>query len=192
MKNGWLTTLCLAFALTVALRADAAAVDVVMRTELGDIAVELYPDRAPRTVANFLSYVDERAYDGSSFFRVVRPDNQHQDQVQIEVIQGGDLAERSCRPPIPLERTSETGLSHCDGAISMARGAPDSAQASFFICIGRQPQLDFGGRRNPDGQGFAAFGRVIHGMEVVRAVQRRPAEGQTLVEPVSILSIRRK
>ncbi len=184
--------LCL---LGLALTAAAVSPEVQIveiRTRMGDIEVELYPDRAPLTVTNFLSYVEGRAYDNCAFFRVVRPDNQPNDQIRIEVIQAGDLAEEKCRPPIRLERTSETGLTHCDGAISMARGAPDSAQASFFICINDQPQLDFGGLRNPDGQGFAAFGKVIQGMEVVRSIQRLPTNGQTLIEPVTILWIRKK
>jgi len=88
-----------------------------------------------------------------------------------------------------LERTSLTGLSHVDGALSMARGAPDSARSSFFICIGDQPSLDFGGNRNLDGQGFAVFGRVTVGMEVVRRIQIGEAVAQRLVEPVPIDSI---
>jgi peptidyl-prolyl cis-trans isomerase A (cyclophilin A) len=95
------------------------------------------------------------------------------------------------RPPIPLERTIVTGVRHVDGALSMARGGPDTATASFFICIGDQGSLDFGGGRNPDGQGFAAFGRVVDGMEVVRRIQMGGVDGQRLIEPVRIASIRR-
>ncbi|MRR10606.1 peptidylprolyl isomerase, partial [bacterium] len=89
-------------------------------------------------------------------------------------------------PPLPLERTRDTGLRHLDGTISMARAEPDTATHHFFICIGDQPELDFGGRRNPDGQGFAAFGRVIRGMELIRQIHSSPADGQLLAPPVQI------
>ena len=91
--------------------------------------------------------------------------------------------------PIELERTSVTGLRHIDGTLSMARGGPDSATSSFFICIGNQPALDFGGHRNLDGQGFAAFGRVTRGMDVVRKIQASAAEAQRLTPPVTITRI---
>ena len=118
----------------------------------------------------------------------MRLGNQPDNDVLIEVIQGGTDPERAAEdfPPIPLERTSRTGLSHTDGAVSMARDGPDSATSDFFICIGDQPELDFGGRRNLDGQGFAAFGRVIRGMDVVRAIQGAAAAGQSLTPPVII------
>ena len=95
-------------------------------------------------------------------------------------------------PPIALERTSAIGLLHRDGTLSMARNEPDTATSDFFICIGDQPSLDFGGKRNPDGQGFAAFGRVVKGMDVVRKIQAAPAQEQTLTPPVRILKISRK
>jgi peptidyl-prolyl cis-trans isomerase A (cyclophilin A) len=90
-----------------------------------------------------------------------------------------------------LERTNVTGLRHIDGTLSMARSGPDTATASFFICIGDQPELDFGGRRNRDGQGFAAFGQVIEGMDVVRAINRSAAEGQTLRPPIALVRVER-
>lgn len=189
---------------------------VIIATPLGDIAVELASEGAPVTVANFLRYVDGGLYDGGRFHRTVTLGNQSNanlkaekigagidrdadraqlpnDAVPIEVIQGGVNPERESDlgPPIPLERTSDTGLRHVDGVISMARFTPDSAVADFFICIGDQPELDFGGRRNPDGQGFAAFGHVTSGMDVVRAIQRSPADGQSLDPPVEIVSIAR-
>lgn len=163
-------------------------------TDAGIIEAEIYPDRAPITATNFLAYVDDLLFDGGSFFRTVRPDNQPADPVRIEVVQGGPdgpAVRDRLRPPIRLERTTDTGLSHVDGALSMARSGPDSARSQFFICIGDQPSLDYGGTRNPDGQGFAAFGRVVSGMDVVRAIQSGPAEGQRLVEPVRIETIRR-
>ena len=162
---------------------------VVLQTEKGAIELELDAARAPHTVRNFLAYVDAGLYDGGVFHRTVKPDNQPNNAVKIEVIQGGadPAREAAFLPPIPLERTRVTGLRHLDGTLSMARDTPDSAQGDFFICIGAQPELDFGGKRNPDGQGFAAFGRVVKGMDVVRAIQQAPASGQQLVPPVRIL-----
>ena len=120
-------------------------------------------------------------------------DNQPRDTVRIEVIQGGaNPARTGARfPAVPLERTTVTGLRHRDGTLSMARGGPDSATSDFFICIGDQPSLDFGGHRNLDGQGFAAFGQVTQGMDIVRAIQKQPANGQTLEPPIRIVRIER-
>lgn len=175
---------------------SAATVSVVIETEMGEIEVDLDAERAPLTVANFLRYVDAGHYSGGRFHRTVRldPDNQPQNRIKIEVIQAGvnPEKEKSDWPAIKLERTSVTGLKHLDGTISMARDGPDTATSDFFICIGDQPELDFGGRRNPDGQGFAAFGRVRRGMDVVRRIQRAPAEEQRLVPPIAITRIRRK
>jgi membrane dipeptidase len=166
---------------------------VLMETERGDIVLEVDAARAPATAANFLRYVDSGFYDGGRFHRTVRLSNQPGQPVKIEVIQGGANPAREAEglPPIALERTSVTGLRHLDGTLSMARDGPDTATSDFFICIGDQPSLDQGGRRNPDGQGFAAFGRVVDGMAVVRTIQGAPADGQHLTPPVVIRSIRR-
>lgn len=164
---------------------------VVVETTLGSIEVTLDDARAPRTVANFLRYVDERAFDRATFYRTVTPGNQPDNLVKIAVIQGGVDGARPAHDPIALERTSVTGLRHRDGTISMARNGPDTATTEFFICIGDQPELDFGGRRNPDGQGFAAFGRVTLGADVVRRIHQSPATAQRLTPPVSIIAIRR-
>jgi len=171
-----------------------AKIPVVINTTLGDIRVEIDAERAPITASNFLRYVDARLYDGGSFFRTVHADNQPTDSIRIAVIQGGANRERSDESfdAIPLERTSTTGLHHVNGTISMARGGPDTATHSFFICIGDQPSLDFGGLRNPDGQGFAAFGHVISGMHIVRKIQMQTAEAQTLTPSIKILSVRRE
>jgi peptidyl-prolyl cis-trans isomerase A (cyclophilin A) len=181
------------FGLAIApLAAQSRPVGVRVVTELGDITVELYPDRAPRTVANFLRYVDGGLYTGGTFFRTVRADNQPNDSVRITVIQGGAPgSNENAYPPIKLERTSLTGLTHVDGTISMARDGPDTATSSFFFCVGDQPALDFGGHRNRDGQGFGAFGKVTAGMDVVRRINAAPAEGQRLIKPVGILRIER-
>lgn len=167
-------------------------VTCLIKTSLGNITIELYPDKAPVTVANFLKYADAHLYDSSSFFRAVRLDNQPNNPVKIEVIQGGNVDSLKQFPPIPMETTSQTGLHHLDGTISMARSTPASATCSFFICINDQPSLDFGGNRNPDGQGFAAFGRVTSGMEVVRKIQQMyPGQGQYFTPPVTIITIER-
>ncbi|MGD9711089.1 MAG: peptidylprolyl isomerase [Thermomicrobiales bacterium] len=162
-------------------------------TEAGTIEVELYPEAAPGTVANFLELVDSGAYDGGAFYRTVTLDNQPDDEIRIAVIQGGvsKTFDGDAHPELRLERTSVTGLHHLDGTISMARRTPDSARTEFFICVGDQPELDFGGRRNPDGQGFAAFGQVTGGMDVVRAINASPRDGQSLTPVVTIDAIRR-
>jgi peptidyl-prolyl cis-trans isomerase A (cyclophilin A) len=164
---------------------------VLIRTEMGDITAEIFTDKAPLTAANFLKYVEAKLYDGTVFFRTVVLENQKPDEIKIEVIQASGADEEKEFPPIPLERTSVTGLHHLDGTLSMARGGPDSATSSFSICLNDQPELDFGGRRNQDGQGFAAFGRVIVGMDVARKIQKSPREGQSLTPPVKIISITR-
>ncbi|MEO8276016.1 MAG: peptidylprolyl isomerase [Thermoanaerobaculia bacterium] len=177
-----------------AIAAPAAASPVLVRltTALGEIDLEIDAAHAPVSAANFLRYVDAGRYDGGRFHRTVRPDTESRKDVPIQVIQGGEGSERDDDfPPIALERTSVTGLSHLDGTLSMARGAADSATSDFFICVGDQPLLDFGGARNPDGQGFAAFGRVVRGMEVVRRIQQSPAQEQTLTPPIAIVSARR-
>jgi peptidyl-prolyl cis-trans isomerase A (cyclophilin A) len=165
----------------------------IIKTSLGDITVELYPKKAPITVANFLKYVDAHLYDNTTFFRSVTLNNQTKDSVKIEVIQGGEVDSTKVLKAIPLERTSKTGVLHKNGAISMARDTPDSATCSFFICINNQPSLDFDGKRNKDGQGFAAFGKVINGMDVVKKIQQlHPDQEQYFKPPVLILSIIRK
>ena len=166
---------------------------VRIETAKGAITAEIYLGAAPVTARNFLEYVGEELFDGATFYRSVRADNQPNDSVRIEVIQAGvDRSMRDrMRPAIPLERTTATGLSHVDGALSMARGGPDTARASFFICIDDQPSLDFGGHRNLDGQGFAVFGRVVEGMDVVRDIQMGAVDGQQLIERVAIERIRR-
>jgi len=161
---------------------------VVFDTAEGSFVVELDYAAAPRTVENFLHYVHEGFYSDGEFFRTVTRTNQPNDAVRIEVVQArANLArEGELLPPIPLERTSVTGLRHVDGTLSMARLGPDTAQDHFFICIGAQPELDLGGRRNADGQGFAAFGQVVENMELLRRIHAFPAVGQGLAPPVRI------
>jgi peptidyl-prolyl cis-trans isomerase A (cyclophilin A) len=197
---------CLLGVLLLASHASLWAADtitLVMSTSAGDIRIETYPQDAPKTVENFLKYVDSDHYNNASFYRVVRMDNQEQNQVKIEVIQGGMQIESEGLPfeAITHESTQATGIKHLNGVISMARGEPGTAASEFFICVNDQPELDFGGQRNPDGLGFAAFGRVIEGMDVVRTIQDMNTEppegeleytsGQMLLEPVIIYDISR-
>ncbi len=191
-KVGWAGALLAA--LSCAAEKKDGPVHVVLQTELGEIEVELEAGKAPATVANFLKYVDGKFYDGGVFHRTVRADNQPRDKVRIGVVQAGidPKREKDEFPPIRLERTRDTKLAHKGGTISMARDGPDTATSDFFICVGDQPELDFGGKRNPDGQGFAAFGRVVRGLDVVKKIQAAPADGQKLTPPVKILKARRK
>ncbi len=163
---------------------------VNIQTDWGDIIVEIYETQAPITAKNFLRYVTEERYKDACFYRVVRMDNQPNDKVKIEVIQGGLYDQKGKRlPAIEHETTDKTGILHKDGVISMARSHPGTASSEFFICINDQPELDFGGKRNPDGQGFSAFGKIIQGMDVVKKIQKQPAKGQILDPIVKIKNI---
>ena len=169
---------------------------VLISTELGDIIVEVYSNKAPITSANFLKYVDSDRYNNLAYFyRVVRLDNQTDKPIKIEVIQGGyyedSIIEKHQISLIKHETTKQTGVLHKDGVISMARIEPGTASSEFFICIGDQPELDFGGKRNPDGQGFAAFGKVLKGMDIVRKIQQLKDNAQYLLKPIKIKSIKR-
>ncbi len=189
----------IAGAVIVAFTAFALSADepkpvrVLIETDAGKIEVEL-DARAPNTVANFLKYVDGKFYEGGRVHRTVTPDNQPNNTVKIKVIQAGINPDKVKDEfaAIKLERTKDTKVLHQDGTISMARDGPDSATSDFFICIGAQPELDFGGKRNPDGQGFAAFGKVTKGMDVVKKIQQAPADGQKLKPPVKIVKITRQ
>jgi peptidyl-prolyl cis-trans isomerase A (cyclophilin A) len=163
----------------------------VIETAMGKIAIELYPEKAPKTVANFLNYVDHKLYDGTTFIRVCTPENEKDRTIKIQVIQGGEVSETMQFDPVTMETTKQTGIRHLNGTISMARDTPNSATCSFFICIGDQPELDFAGKRNPDGQGFAAFGKVTKGVKLVRRIQAQKEKDQRLLNPVKIISIRR-
>jgi len=173
---------------------------VIFDTEKGAIEVEVDTVHAPVTAANFLKYVDGEFYAGGSVNRAVRPDNTTRHDVEIQVIQFQiDAARRPEQfPPIALERTSVTGLRHIDGALSMARTGPDTATGSFSIVIGDQPEMNFGGRRNPDGQGFAVFGRVVRGMDVVKAIQASPTGStgpygsESLTPPIRVIRATRR
>jgi peptidyl-prolyl cis-trans isomerase A (cyclophilin A) len=193
-------SLALAFAL--ALVAAAAPVQkpllqpgevlVRLETPLGAIDLAIDTKRAPITAANFLKYVDGGFYDGGRFHRATRPDNYTPappNRPMLEIVQAGINPARRNEgfPPIPLERTSVTGLKHVVGTVSMARAPEaDSARSDFFICLDDQPSLDLGGLRFDDGQGAAAFGRVVAGLDVARKIQQQPVEKQALTPPVAI------
>ena len=174
-----LVSCVLAALVPFALHAQEASgtVRVRIETDAGVIVADIDSAHAPRTAANFLRYVREGRYDNGAFYRVVTRTNQPRDSIRIEVIQGGIDRDGSKRlPAIEHETTLDTGIRHEDGTLSMARSRPGSASSEFFIVVGAQPSLDFGGLRNPDGQGFATFGRVIEGMDVVRRIQAMPAD----------------
>ena len=162
---------------------------ILVQTELGDITIELYQDKAPITAANFLRYIKEDRLKDATFYRTVTPDNQPDNNVKIEVVQGGLYEDEhpDALPPVAHEPTGTTGILHRDGVISMARYGPGSATCEFFICIGDQPSLDQGGNRNADGHGFAAFGKVVDGMDVVHRIHNSPAKGQWLDPRIKIL-----
>ena len=168
-----------------------SSIKCVIKTSLGDIFMELYPKKAPITVSNFMKYVDNDLFKNSSFFRTCTPENEADRDIKIEVIQGGDISEEKLLGSIPIETTDQTKILHKHGTISMARSEPNTAQSNFFICINDQPELDFKGKRNPDGQGFAAFGKVTKGMDVVLQIQSQKNEGQMMPNPIAIYSIQR-
>ncbi len=166
---------------------------VKIQTRLGNIEVELYPDKAPKSVAAFLSYVDFGYYKNTSFYRVLNLDNQPSGSYKAELIQGGlwrtNYKKSANLKGIPHETTQQTGILHKDGIISLARQEPGSATTEFFICIGNQPGFDYGGENNPDKQGYAAFGKVVKGMDVVKSIYRQPENDEAFDPPVDIYNI---
>jgi len=177
----------------------AAAPTVKLVTPFGPILIVCDTTRAPLSSAGFLACVAAHGYNGGSFTRVVRPENDHGHPV-ISVVQGAARAGITA-PPIAHESTRQTGLKHLNGTVSLPRDSVGTATgAEIFICVGNQPALDFGARRNKDGQGFAAFGQVTSGMDIVRRIWAMDAsapsadaytQGQMLRTPVPILSAAR-
>lgn len=179
-------------------QAPAPAPRVRIETAQGAIVLELYPDKAPVTVANFLRYVDEGRYKGGVFYRALRLDF----APERGLLQGGlNGFESKALPPIAHEPTSQTGISHKDGTISMARFAPGSAKCEFFICLGDSSYFDADPKQPGDNLGYAAFGQVVEGMDVVRALHQGPIsategkaygmEGQILATPVPMTAVKR-
>lgn len=165
---------------------------IEIQTRIGKIEVELYPDKAPKSVAAFLANVDAGIYNNSTFYRVLSRDNQPSDAEKTELIQGGiwpKTGKSLERPFIPHETTQQTGILHKDGVISLARLEPGTATTEFFICIGDQPGLDYGSENNPDKQGYAAFGKVVNGMDVVRTIYNRPETDRHFDKPIDIYNI---
>lgn len=171
------------------------SIPLVIETLEGDIHISVYPQKAPASVAAFLKLVDEGVYRDASFYRVMNMDNQPSYAPKAEFVQGG-IWKRGKKlpelPKIPHETTKQTGMHHTEGTVSLARLAPGTADSEFFICLDDQPGLDYGGENNPDGQGYAAFGKVTRGMDVVRKIYQRPDTEQYLDKPVLIKDIERE
>ncbi len=169
---------------------------VVIITRFGDIELELYPKQAPATVNAFLSYIDSGYYNRSSFYRVMNQENQTIDSWKAELIQGGlwrtNNSLATSLKGIPHETTQQTGILHKDGVISMARLEPGTATTEFFIMVGDQPDFDYGGENNPDGQGYAAFGKVVKGYDVLQKLYSQPERNQAFDPPIHIFDIKRK
>lgn len=192
--------LCLAFT-ALLLTACGGPQQVVLQTQMGDIIIEVYEDKAPLSSADFLYHVDNGLYDGEGFYRVVRPDTDPR-SMNMQLIQGGLLSLVPVTQSIDHETTQMTGLSHTDGMVSIARDAPGTGSAAyFFITIGDNSFLDYGGARNADGQGYAVFGKVVDGMDVVKSIQaldstgiasEEVTQGQYLKDPIIITKARRK
>lgn len=187
------------FCLAPALAQDAPAappadVRVALDTSAGRILIAVHVARAPVTAANFLHYVDQKRLDGTSFYRSVG-------SADYGFVQGGAQNDpRRLLPPIKHEPTSQTGLTHDDGALSMARYAPGSATGDFFIVLGKMPGMDAHPEAAGDNQGFAVFAHVVEGIDVVKAILAAPKsptagegvmKGQMLEQPVKILTARR-
>ncbi|HEY0297630.1 MAG TPA: peptidylprolyl isomerase [Arachidicoccus sp.] len=168
---------------------------VLITTKLGDIEVELYPKQAPKSVAAFLSYIDSGLYSSSSFYRVLNEDNQPSNAAKAKLIQGGiwqsNPNKLSTLKGIPHESTMQTGILHKNGTISLAREEPGTANSEFFICIGDQPGYNYGGINNPDKQGYAAFGRVVKGMDIILRIYNMNECSQYFQPPVPIYDIKR-
>jgi peptidyl-prolyl cis-trans isomerase A (cyclophilin A) len=168
---------------------------VQIQTDFGDIEVELYPAKAPKSVAAFLSYIDSGLYKNSSFYRVLKEQNQPSSSFKSELIQGGiwqsDNKKAISLHGIPHETTKQSGILHTDGTISLARTTPGTASSEFFICVGDQPAYDYGNDANPDKLGYAAFGRVVKGMDIVKIIHQQPENGEAFFPPIKINNIRR-
>ena len=167
---------------------------IEIQTELGEIEIELYQQQAPGSVAAFLSYIDSGYFKNSSFYRVLNDENQPSNAPKSELIQGGlwGTGRKKKIPGIPHETTQQTKILHKNGVISLARLEPGSASTEFFICVGDQPGFDYGGENNPDKQGYAAFGKVVNGMEVIMKIYNQPETDQYFDRRIPIYDIVKK
>lgn len=168
---------------------------VKIETNFGDIIIELYPQKAPKTVAAFLSYIDSGYYKGGSFYRVLKSEDQPSSSFKSDLIQGGIWQTKNKMqihiPGIPLETTKQTGLHHHDGTVSLTRLGPNTGSTEFFILIGdiAGKDYDYGGDANEDGQGFAAFGQVVDGMDVVQRIHEQADDNTNFTPPIAIENI---
>ena len=195
--------LCASISLSISLvGCGNKATIVLLDTQMGQIEIEVYEDKAPKTAADFLYYVDNGLYEGQGFYRTVWPQTDQLGQ-GLQIIQGGRLDLQRLSGEIELESTVMSGLTHKDGAVGIVRNADaNSGSAAFFyISIGENKILDHGGERVADGQGLALFGQVVSGMDVVSAIQNHPVLAGTpqdptlsqyMVEPVLINQASRK
>ena len=161
---------------------------VLIETGMGDIELELYPSKAPKTVAAFVANIKAGIYDKGSFYWVLKADELPSD-FNTGIIQGGTWDLSAGEKPgaaIPHESTKQSGLSHTDGTISMARTDTGTARTEFFICVGDQTMLDFGNNGTKDGQGFAAFGKVLKGMPIVKKIHNQPSTGDRFNQVIRI------
>lgn len=155
----------------------------------GDFIIETYEREAPVSSRNFQTYVENGFLNPCAIERVLTPENDTNPHCKISVVQWGIRDPKKILPPIEHEPTSQTGLSHCDGTVSLARPPNGTGQCIFFICIGNQPSLDYGGPRYADKLGFAAFGHVVGGMDVVRAIYALAQDGDYLSQPLPIFTV---
>lgn len=167
---------------------------IEIKTQFGNIEVELFPDQAPKTVAAFLTYIDSGFYNNSSFYRVLKAE-ELPTTVNTGIIQGGlwqtNPVKKITVKGIEHETTKQSGLTHLNGTISLARTTPGTANTEFFICIGDQSPLDYGRRGTEDGQGFSAFGKVYEGMDIVRKIQAQKNRGDKFLAKIEIYKITR-
>lgn len=167
---------------------------ILITTNFGNVEAELFPDKAPKTVAAFLTYIDSGFYKNSSFYRVLFVESMASD-LNTGIIQGGIWQSNNKKAValagIPHEPPKQTGLTHTSGTLSLARSLPGTANSEFFICVGNQTGYDSSKNYNPDGLGFAAFGKVVSGMDIVRKIHGQAANGQSFIRPITILNIER-
>jgi peptidyl-prolyl cis-trans isomerase A (cyclophilin A) len=167
---------------------------IEIQTYYGNIIVELYPEKAPQTVKGFLSFVDSGYFKNTSFYRVLKKEDQSMNATKTQLIQGGlwqtkiKLLEKL--PGIPLETTEQTGIPHEEGVFSLARGVePNSGNTEFFICLDDEPDYDYGGSASPDKKGYVTFGRVVSGMKYVKQIHEQPDYETNFRPPIKIINI---
>ena len=167
-----------------------------IQTYYGDIIIELYPDKAPKTVAAFLSFIDSGYFKNTTFYRVLKKDDQPMNAAKTQLIQGGlwrtNYKLEQKLPGIPLETTKQTGILHQEGVLSLARAEEaNSGNTEFFICMDDEPDYDYGGAASPDKKGYTTFGRVISGMKYVKQIHSQPDFETNFNPPIKIINIKR-